>query len=164
MQIEDLLHVADEASLKLFVWGAGVVETLNTLLPAAHHITTEISGNKALEMLRALPPAALPGILAIQLNLATGRPIGESSPTPAQLPLQPVLTNATHKTPKVPLMIAGAIAAITIMLTVVISVTAVKSGQGPDEGVVKLILSALLELFKIMMDPTTPPTTPTTLF
>lgn len=166
MQIDELLHVADEASLKAYVWGAGVVETLNHLLPAAQQLTTEISGKQALDLLRALPPAALPGILAIQFNLSTGRPRDENAPVvvpivpPATVPNAP----AAPKIPKVPLMFAAATTVIALLLTVVISVTAVKSGTGPDEGAMRLILSTLVELVKLFMTTPADPTPQTLLW
>lgn len=166
MEIEKLLHVAEDVPLKTYVWGQGVVETLNRLLPPIQQITAEITGEQALELIRALPPAAISTVMSLQINLHNGRLVGEVEPVAAPENVPAPATPATpvvedKKQSKIPLMIAGVIVLAVIMLMVVITATAAKTGTTPDEGVVKLLLTTLMELFKILHgDPTAlPPVT-----
>ncbi len=157
MQIDELLHIAGDLSLKSFAWGPGVVETLNNLFAEAKRITPEITGNQALDILKALPPPALTGILAIRLNTATGRPMGEEPPDDKG---DSAKTDPPSKKKSiVPLILAGATTLIALIITLVITASAAKTGAAPDEGLVKLVLSTMVEILKLFMPPA--PATPT---
>lgn len=159
MEIDKLLHVADSMSLKTFVWGQGVVDTLNHLLPPTQQITAEITGSQALALISALPPPAMAGIMSIQLSLTTGRPLGEPDPAPSGSKPAPAQTqDPAKRRSKLPIILASVIAFIAIMLTVVISATAIRSGTAPDEGAIRLILETLVNVIKLFMS--TPPAAP----
>lgn len=75
MKIDDLLTVAGGSALRLYVWGEGVVELINTMLPEDRKITPQITGDEAHVMIRTLPASALLGLLVLDLNVQNGKPI-----------------------------------------------------------------------------------------
>lgn len=156
MQIEEMLHIAGDLNLKSFNWGQGMVDTLNDLFADSHRITTEVTGNQALAMIRALPPMALVAILNIDVSTSTGRQAGAPEPSKAK----DKADGDKSKRPWMSLVLGGAIVVIALVLASVSAVTAVKTGQNPDEGVLKLILSTLVEVLRLFLaPPTTPPAT-----
>ena len=160
MEIDKLLHVAEEMSVKTFVWGTGVVDTLNKLLPPTQQITVEITGAQALAIIMALPPAAQASLLSIRLSLSTGRPLGEPDPVPAVVaPLPVAEVDEDKKKSKVPLIVAGVIVLISLLLTMVMAASAARTGAMPDEGAMRLILETLVTVLKLFLgDPSaTPP-------
>lgn len=161
MEIDKLLHVAEEMSLKTFVWGAGVVDTLNKLLPQTQQITVEITGVQALTIIMALPPAAQASLLSIRLSLSTGRPLGEPDPVPAVVSPLPVASEdeGKKKSSNIPMIVAGVIVLISLILTVIMAAGAARTGAAPDEGAMRLILETLVTVLKLFLgDPSaTPP-------
>lgn len=157
MKIDELLHIAGDMNLKSFAWGQGVVETLNNLFSEAQRITTEINGTQALEILKALPPPALNGILAIKIHPATGRSVDDPGPAPGDKKAPPKEGEKKHS--PVLLVMAGVTTAIALGLTVVISMTSIKTGAAPDEGLIRTILATLVEIMKLFLDPVVIPPT-----
>lgn len=153
MKIDEVLHIAGDLSLKSFVWGTGIADTLNTLFADTQQITVEITGNQALSLLRALPPAAMAGVLAIEIDTRTGRPVGQDQPiTPVTATgQQGDVVKRPHK-PWFPLAVGVIITLITLFLAVTISLTSFKSGTSPDEGVIKALLGTLVEILKLFLD------------
>ena len=153
MQIDELLHIAGDTTLKSFTWGGGVVKTLNSLFAEAQQLTVEITGNQALDILKALPAPALAGIMAIRIQVATGLPIDATAAPADTAPLE----DDKKKSP-VPLIIAGVTAFMAIVITIVLATTAVKTQTAPDQGTLHVVFNALIELLKLFMQNPPPPT------
>lgn len=155
MEIDKLLHVAENTPLKMYVWGSGVVETLNRLLPPTHQITIEITGGQALELIRALPPAAITAVMGLELDISNGQAKGDVPVVPPPPP------KPEDRKSKFLVYLGILFAFIAVMITVVISANAWKSGTAPDEGVLKLLLQTFLEVLKALTAPPAPvPVTP----
>lgn len=155
MEIDKLLHVAENTPLKMYVWGSGVADTLNRLLPPTHQITIEITGGQALELIRALPPAAITAVMGLELDISTGQAKGD---VPA--PTVPAVPKPEERKSKFLIWLGVLFAFIAVMITVVISANAWRSGTAPDEGVLKLLLQTFLEVLKAFTTPPAPVPTP----
>ncbi len=162
MKIEDLLTVAGESPLKMFVWGEGVVEVINAMLPADRRVTQEVTGKDASTLLRSLPAPALMQLLMIELDPLTGHPAIKTTPpvdvTPAAVIAVPVATPDSTKNPRQMIaLIAGVgMVLIAVMLAFAVTKTAVDKGEAPDAKTVQGLVQILGEVVKAYSEPAAP--------
>jgi len=162
MKIEDLLSVAGESPLKMYVWGEGVVEVINAMLPADRRMTQEVSGKDANALLRSLPGPALMQLLMIELDPLTGRPVVKTAPgaeaTPAAVIAVPVATPEMTKNPRqmVALVAGLGMVLIALMLAFAVTKTAVDKGEAPDAKTIQGLVQILGEVVKAYSEPAAP--------
>lgn len=139
MKIVDLLTIAGDVRVKSYGWGVGVVATLNRLFQDAQKVTTEVTGNELLAIVRTYPEDAANAMLEIDVDSGTGREEGEDPESTIQ------------KRHRAPMIVVGFTTFIALVFTGAIAFVSVSSGTGPEAGAMQVILEAMVAVFKAML-------------
>lgn len=165
MKLDDLLGVAGGEPLKKFVWGEGVVKNINMMLTIERHVTSEITGDEALRIVRSLPGQALLEMLTIRINPADGSAITQS-PTNQPIPVVVPQANPLTKDPRTlfSLVIGVAMVLVALMMAVSMTTNSIHTGQH-DPNALKDVMQVMTEAAKVVNESsssTAPTTTPET--
>lgn len=140
MKVDDLLDSAGSDSLKLYTWGQGVVNLINTFLPEGRRMTAEITGVDAKKLVRGLAASVLVELLVARIDPATGLKIEADEKPPVEKPAAKTRVAPAKRPYSMVALGAGILMTLMgLMVAFAISFSAVKDGEKPDKSMVHVL-------------------------